>query len=289
MKVLTIIFISVLLAACSSKLEPVQIVDLWDTDAPTSSNLSKAERPGKYWTDYVSIPQLLIYKAASKGDGKAVVICPGGGYFGLNMAYEGTEWGRWFQQKGITAIVLKYRAPNHLASVPFEDVEQTFRYLRKNADELNLDPNKTGVIGFSAGGHLAAYASTHSALNVDTRPAFCVLYYSVITMEDGFTEVGSRYNLLGEHPSKDEIEKYSLEKQVNKNTPPTLIFANTDDPLVPVENSIMYADSLKNKGVLVDLNIYPTGGHGWGSSSDFEYTKDMTAKLETWIKSLDLK
>lgn len=289
MRYIVVIVAAVLLIACRQELEPMQTVDLWDGNPPTDSNLPKAERPGKYWTDYVSTPQLHIYKAKEKGDGKAVVICPGGGYFGLNMAYEGNEWGRWFQQKGITAIVLKYRAPNQHASVPFEDVEQTFRYIHENADQLNLDPNKTGIIGFSAGGHLAAYASTHSVQDEKTRPAFCVLYYALVTMEDDFTEKGSRENLLGAEASREDIEKYSLEKHVSKKTPPTLIFANVDDPLVPVENSIMYADSLKSKGVLVDLNVYPTGGHGWGSSSDFEHTKDMTTKLETWIKSLDLK
>lgn len=276
------------LASCNKQPAP-QIVNLWENDPPVSNNLALPESTdSEYWIYNVNVAKLHVYKASNNKSGKSVIICPGGGYYGLNMIYEGTEWARWFQQRGVTAIVLKYRTANGVTDVPFDDMKQTFRYMQTNAEELGVDPDKIGVVGFSAGGHLAAYASTLMMQEEPTmHPAFCVLVYSVITMEDEFTEKDSRKNLLGENLSEEEKTKYSFEKQITKKTPPTLIFANVDDDLVPVQNSEIYADSLMNKGIPVDIIVYPYGGHGWGSKAEFDQTDNMAQKMEDWV--LDLK
>ncbi|WP_370476309.1 prolyl oligopeptidase family serine peptidase [Tamlana flava] len=224
----------------------------------------------------VTTPTLKIFLADNKKvDNAGVVVCPGGSYGVLSHLKEGDKVAEWLNSIGISAFVLKYRLPSDLIMKektigPLQDAQEAIRTVRRNAKEWNLNPNKIGIIGFSAGGHLASTASTHYSDNVykngetSARPDFSMLIYPVISMEDGVTHAGSKMNLLGKNPSKELIEKYSNEKQVDKNTPPTILIHATDDGAVPIENSINYYMALKENKVPAEMHIYENGGHGFG-------------------------
>ncbi len=225
----------------------------------------------------VTEPTLKIFLAANTSSkNAAVIICPGGGYTVLSHEKEGDKVAQWFQSIGVSAFVLKYRLPSDVIMEdktvgPLQDAQEAVRVLRRNAAEWNLDPAKIGVIGFSAGGHLASTLSTHyndvvykSKDNVSARPDFSILIYPVISMEDGITHKGSKESLLGKNSSSDLIVKYSNEKQINENTPKTFLAHATDDGAVPVENSINYYLALKQNKVPAEMHLYEHGGHGFG-------------------------
>lgn len=230
-----------------------------------------------------------------KPNGQMVVVCPGGGYSIVSSYNEGLYAADWFLSKGITVCVVKYRLPNHNHTVPYADVANAFRYCRANAEGWGV--KQIGVIGFSAGGHLAATASNLWADAV-TRPDFSILIYPVITLTSGITHHGTHKNLLGEKKMIQEkyIDRYSLEKQVNRFTPPTFIALCSDDATVPAENSLMYYNKLIDVAVPVEMHIWPTGGHGWGFSSEkfkgkgkdkFAYARaEFEASLERWLEAL---
>ena len=224
----------------------------------------------------VTNPRLKVFLADNKNVANtAVVICPGGGYGVLSHDKEGDKIAEWLNSIGVSAFVLKYRLPSDLIMKdktigPLQDVQEAIRMLRRNAKDWNIDSNKIGIIGFSAGGHLASTASTHyndvvyTSDGTSARPDFSMLIYPVISMEDGITHNGSKVNLLEKKPSKELIAKYSNEKQVNENTPPTILIHATDDGAVPVENSINYYLALKKHKVPAEMHIYENGGHGFG-------------------------
>lgn len=224
----------------------------------------------------VSTPTLTAYLVdGNESSGVAVVICPGGGYSHLAINKEGYKVAKWFNSIGISAFVLKYRLPNDLIMKdksigPLQDAQEAIRLVRRNAVKWKLDPNKIGIMGFSAGGHLASTLSTHYNEKVydseplSARPDFSILIYPVISMEDGITHNGSRKNLLGENVSADLLDKYSNEKQIDARTPPTFLVHALDDKAVPVENSIHYLLKLKGNNVPAELHIYENGGHGFG-------------------------
>ena len=230
-----------------------------------------------------------------KPNGQMVVVCPGGGYSIVSSYNEGLYAADWFLSKGITVCVVKYRLPNHNHTVPYADVANAFRYCRANAEGWGV--KQIGVIGFSAGGHLAATASNLWADAV-TRPDFSILIYPVITITSGITHHGTHKNLLGEKKMLQEkyLDRYSLEKQVNRFTPPTFIALCSDDATVPAENSLMYYNKLIDVAVPVEMHIWPTGGHGWGFSSEkfkgkgkdkFAYARaEFEASLERWLEAL---
>tara|TARA_R110002049_G_scaffold114927_1_gene266595 strand:+ start:958 stop:2760 length:1803 start_codon:yes stop_codon:yes gene_type:complete len=221
-------------------------------------------------------PRLKVFLADNKNtNNAAVVICPGGGYGVLSHYKEGDKVAEWLNSIGVSAFVLKYRLPSDLIMKdktigPLQDAQEAIRTLRRNAKDWHIDPTKIGIIGFSAGGHLASTASTHyndrvyASDEISARPDFSMLIYPVISMEDGITHQGSKVNLLGKNPSADLIQKYSNEKQVNDNTPPTILIHATDDGAVPVENSINYYLALKQHKVPAEMHIYENGGHGFG-------------------------
>ncbi|MFV0566170.1 MAG: prolyl oligopeptidase family serine peptidase [Flavobacteriaceae bacterium] len=207
----------------------------------------------------------------------AIIICPGGGYSVLSHIKEGDKVAEWLNSIGISAFVLKYRLPSDAIMEnktigPLQDVQKAIRSIRENAKNFNIDPNKVGVIGFSAGGHLASTASTHyndtvypiTENTLSARPDFALLIYPVISMENGITHNGSKENFLGKNPHRALVEKYSNEKQVTKNTPPTILIHATDDGAVPVENSINYYLALKKHNVKTEMHLYENGGHGFG-------------------------
>ena len=252
------------------------------------------------WTriDKVSDPTLDFYPAPKeKSNGTAVVICPGGGYAVLAIDHEGAQVAKWFNSMGITAFVLKYRLPSNKIMVdksiaPLQDAQEALRIVRRNAKEWNINPDKIGIMGFSAGGHVASTLSTHYSDKVyevkdasSARPDFSLLIYPVISMEADITHMGSRENLLGKNPSREMVKRFSNEQQVTKDTPPAFLVCSSDDDVVPIQNSIDYLLALKKAGVHGELHVYESGGHGYGlgRSKDTEITWPNACKK--WLEA----
>lgn len=233
-----------------------------------------------------------------KPNGQMVIVCPGGGYSYVSTYNEGVYVAEWMLERGITVGVVKYRMPNGKCIVPHEDMENAFRYCRSKASEWKLE--QIGVMGFSAGGHLAATTSTMWNEDI-TRPDFSILIYPVITMEVGLTHQGTRENLIKKNAVwKEHIsDKYSMENQVTRFTPATFIALCSDDFTVPAENSLRYYNKLIDNDVEAEMHIYPKGGHGWGFSSEryvgkgkdrFAYARsEFEASLERWLNVIRMK
>ena len=223
---------------------------------------------------------LTIYPA-KKPNGQAIVACPGGGYAGIATTHEGHDMAAWFNTQGITYAVLHYRMPYGKHEVPLSDAHQAIRYLRKNADKWGIQT--VGIMGSSAGGHLASTAATH--FTAETRPDFQILFYPVVTMGE-FTHQGSKNNLLGMNPSEELVKLYSNELQVNEQTPPAFIMHSSDDTAVPVQNTINYYLAMCKHGVPASVHFYPVGGHGWGYNESFPYKTQWKNELEKWLKEI---
>ena len=221
---------------------------------------------------------------AKKGNGMAIVACPGGGYSHLAMAHEGKSMADWFNSQGITYAVLRYRMPNGHNEVPLSDSQQALRIMRQHAQEWNV--KKLGIMGSSAGGHLASTTATHFT-DAETRPDFQILFYPVITMDPAYTHMGSHDNLLGKNPSKELEQKYSNELQVTPQIPPAFILHSSDDTVVPVANSVNYYTALVKNKVPASLHTYPVGGHGWGYRDSFPYKRQWTGELEKWLREIN--
>lgn len=243
-------------------------------------------------TSKVSKPELYVYQAA-KPNSAAVIICPGGGYGILAIDKEGHDVAKKFQEIGITAFVLKYRLPSDLIMKdkslgPLQDALQAIYLVRKNATSFNVDPNRVGIMGFSAGGHLASTASTHFAdmkidnqENISLRPSFSILIYPVITFGIS-THGGSVKNLLGENPTEEQKKYFSSERQVTPQTPPAFLIHANSDKTVPVQNSLRYNEALVKNNVPVEMHIYQAGGHGFGLFN--KTTKDdWFERLKNWL------
>lgn len=274
-------FASILLLLVSLNLAAQQTIPLYPSSIPNSTTYSmkeiKMERDGQL-IGYRSIsqPTLAVYLPDEKtATGTAVVICPGGGYGMESYRAEGTNIAEAFVKKGIAAFILKYRLPGDSImpdkSVgPLQDAQQAIKIVRQRAEEWKLNPAKIGIMGFSAGGHLASTTGTHfnksyipNDENVSLRPDFMILIYPVISMKEGLTHGGSRTNLLGKTPSEEQIKLFSNELQVNQNTPPTWITHTGDDTVVPVENSILFYKELVRNKVPAEMHLYPAGNHGF--------------------------
>lgn len=229
-------------------------------------------------------PSLRVFLPAPElATGRAVVACPGGGYSGLAVNHEGYDWAPYFNKQGIALIVLKYRMPKGDRTLPISDAEAAMKMVRDSADVWNLNPNDIGIMGSSAGGHLASTIATHAPEAL--RPNFQILFYPVITMDKSFTHMGSHDNLLGKDASADLEQEFSNEKQVTKETPRAFIVYSDDDKVVPPANGVNYYLALNKKGVPSVLHIYPTGGHGWGIREDFLYKSEMQNELTSWLRS----
>ncbi|MDR2041535.1 MAG: alpha/beta hydrolase [Tannerella sp.] len=283
------IFICLLTLCGATAVEAQQVIKLWEGNPPTDNEITAAEnRDANHWITNVSSPELIVYlPEKGKGNGKAVIVCPGGGYAGLASHHEGTLVAQWLAGRGIAAFILKYRMPNGHKEVPLEDAQQAIRHVRSHATEWQIRPDQIGIAGFSAGGHLASTASTHFTVigGVSSRPDFSILFYPVITMEMT-THAGSRRNLLGDHPSLADLHTFSNEKQVNVNTPPAIILLSDDDTGVLPENSIRYYQALKANGIKAALYIFPTGEHGWGWNKDFAYHRQFLELLAAWLEDI---
>lgn len=278
------ILLSLLLIATTtlSAQKPIEL-PLWPNGAPNTNGLTGTEENlegGR--VAHVVTPSITVYPA-SKPNGMAIVMCPGGGYARLAMYHEGHDMASWLNAQGITYVVLKYRMPNGHYEVPLSDAEQAIRLVREHATEWGVNPQRVGVMGASAGGHLAASLATLYSSN-DTRPDFQILFYPVISMAKGVTHGGSRQNLIGENPSQELEQKYSLEQQVTDHTPQAFIMLSSDDDAVPPANSISYYQALLANKIPATLHAYPTGGHGWGYGDYFTYKRQWTGELEKWLR-----
>lgn len=260
-----------------------QVIPLYETVPNAIASKEVVEKSdttatGRIRTSMVTMPTLTaFFPATGKANGCAVIICPGGGYSYLVMNQEGTEVAEAFAKKGVAAFVLKYRLPNdkimHDKAIgPLQDAQQAIKMVRERAGEWHIDTAKIGIIGFSAGGHLASTASTHfndkiidNKNNTSLRPDFSILVYPVISFSDSLAHKGSRRALLGrDTASIAKVDYYSNEKQVTAATPPTFLLHATDDKVVQVGNSISYYQSLIRYGVKAESHIYFAGGHGFG-------------------------
>lgn len=278
-----------------------EVVSLWETTIPSSiinDNYKEIEifKEGVLNnTSNVSNPTLSIFLPSKEfANGTSVVICPGGGYSHLAINKEGFKVAKWFNSIGVAAFVLKYRLPSDLIMRdktvgPLQDAQEALRFVRRNTKKYGIDSNKIGIMGFSAGGHLASTLSTHyndkvyASDETSARPNFSILIYPVVSMEESITHNGSKNNLLGKNATEKIITKYSNEKNVEANTPPTFLVHATDDGSVPVENSINYYLALKNNNVLVEMHLFQKGGHGFGLGKT-DSSKNWTYCLENWLK-----
>lgn len=271
---------TLLLAACVAQPPAPPVVPLWTDKAPHAVVDSPSDKPS-----------VAIYRAM-KPNGTAVVVCPGGGYGALANDHEGKQVAEFFNSLGVTAFVLKYRIvqkdrPGPLQPAPLLDAQRAIRWARAHAKEYGVVPNRIGIMGFSAGGHLASTAGTHfDAGNpqaadpidrVSCRPDFLILAYPVISMEPGVTHNGSRNNLLGANPDPKLIELYSNDKQVTKDTPPTFLFHTSEDTAVLPENALRFYSACKTNNVPVELHMYEKGRHGVGINP-----KGVSVGTDTW-------
>ncbi len=247
-------------------------MNLWPQGAPNSNG--DAADSAKVW---VYLPK----KEAATG--RAVVICPGGGYSHLAMSHEGHDWAPFFNNMGIAAVVLKYRMPHGNREVPVSDAEEAVRLVRRNAQSWGVDAQDVGIMGSSAGGHLASTIATQST--GDAAPDFQILFYPVITMMPDITHKGSHDNLLGPEAKKKDEHKYSNDLQVSRVTPRAYIALSDDDHVVLPVNGVNYYIELYRHDVPATLHVYPSGGHGWGNRDSFMFHNEMQLDLKAWLRS----
>ena len=274
-----------------------EVINIWEESVPNS--IYSAD----YQEDYnekedrlsnVTYPTLTVFEPENPNR-TSVIICPGGGYQFLAINKEGYKTAEWFNSMGITAFVLKYRLPSdeimeNKSVGPLQDAQEAVRYIRRHASNWNLDPNKIGVLGYSAGGHLAVSLSTKYDEEVYTpqdetsaKPNFSLLIYPVFSMTDETTHQGSRNRLLGKNPSDELIQQFSAEKLVNAKTPPAFLVHALDDKGVAAENSIDYFLKLRQHQDISEMHLYQNGGHGFGLGNKGS-SRFWTKTAEKWLK-----
>jgi acetyl esterase/lipase len=280
--------VAVLLVACGlvrAQTPAPQTVLLWPDGAPGAQGGEEADKP-----------TLTIYlPPAEKAAGTGVVVCPGGGYARLAMEHEGKQVAEWLNSLGVAAFVLKYRlGPRYHHPVQLGDARRAIRYVRQQAGRLGVDPTRVGIMGFSAGGHLASTAATHfdagDARHADpverfsSRPDFAVLCYPVITLKPPHAHAGSRRMLLGENPDAKLVDLLSNDERVTPETPPTFLFHTTEDTAVPPENSVLFYLALRRAGVRAELHVYERGRHGVGLAPTDPVLSSWPDRLKDWLK-----
>ncbi len=262
---------------------------LWPEGAPLAKGDNSEDQP-----------TLTLYNPGEKlKNGCSVVICPGGGYWKIAMDHEGIEVAKWLNAHGITAFILKYRkAPDYQHPAPMLDVKRAIRWVRFHAADFQIDPNKIGILGFSAGGHLASTASTHfdhgdseASDPIDrrsSRPNFSILLYPVISFTTEYTHQGSKRNLLGENPDSKLVKQFSNELQVKEETPPAFLMHASGDTGVPAENSILYYMALRKMNIPAEMHIFEKGGHGFGLAPEDPVLSQWPGLCIQWMKSREL-
>ena len=250
--------------------------------------------PGAVGDTALDKPTVTPYLPAQNPTHTAIVVCPGGGYVTLAISYEGVEVAQWLNARGVAAFVLTYRhGPRYRFPIPLLDAQRAIRYVRSHAVEDSLDPDRIGIMGFSAGGHLASTAGTHfdagnpgatdPVERVGSRPDFMVLAYPVISMEPGITHTGSLHMLLGEQPNPMLENELSNETQVTPQTPPTFLFSTTKDETVPVMNSVLFYEALLRAGVPAELHLFEQGHHGSGLGQRSPELRMWPVLLQNWL------
>ncbi len=285
-----------LASACGLLADNDSVIDLWPEGVPglrADASAEKTMDAGRI--SNVHRPTLtLIAPASAAANGTAVIICPGGGYTRLAFDHEGVVPAQWFRSLGVTAFILKYRLKEYGHPAPLRDVLRAVRTVRSRAAEYQIRPDRIGVLGFSAGGHLAASSGTlfdspdgRTGAPIDAvsaRPDFILLVYPVITMGPQHSHQGSRTALLGQNPQSELVKRLSVETQVSKETPPAFIVQTQEDKTVDVENSLMFYQALRNAGVPAELHLYAKGPHGFGMGPGFGPASDWPARAESWMR-----
>jgi acetyl esterase/lipase len=269
-----------------------QVTLLWPNGAPGAKGNSDSDKPS-----------LTIYTPDKENaNGTAVIICPGGSYSMLASDHEGRQIAQWLNKLGVTGFLLKYRVHDSISGyshpAPLQDAQRAVRMVRSNAKQWNIDPNRIGILGFSAGGHLASSAGTHFnerysdiVDNIDQascRPDFMILIYPVVTLLEPYTHVGSRENLLGKNPDPKLIDNLSNEKMVTAQTPPTFLVHANDDKDVPSENSVNFYLALRKAGVPAEIHIYEKGGHGFGPGTNLGSVSSWMTRCADWMQGRKL-
>jgi acetyl esterase/lipase len=296
---LALLFAAVLPLACAAAPPSAAVMPLWPEGAPGAKAGLGPERNEDGRTSNVSEPTLTVYgPAVDHPNGTAVIICPGGGYVRLSSQREGEQYATWLSSLGITSFVLKYRMAEFGHPAPLQDVLRAVRLVREHAGEFHVRSDRIGVMGSSAGGHLAASAGTlfdhplgRTGAPIDrisARPDFLMLLYPVITMDAPAVHAGSRKALLGANPSGDALQLMSLEKQVSSATPPTLLIHTQADQTVPVENSILFYQALTRAKVPAEMYLFEHGSHGMGMRAGLGTASSWPRRAEAWLKDRGL-
>jgi acetyl esterase/lipase len=271
---------------CAAEDTKPQTILLWPHGAPGAVGEEEKDKP----TLTIFLPP------TDKANGAAVVICPGGGYGFLAVDHEGKQIAEWLNSIGVAGFMLKYRlAPRYHHPAPLQDAQRALRTVRAGAKEWKIDPQRIGIWGFSAGGHLASTAGTHFDTGksdaedpierVSCRPNFMILAYPVISMEPGTSHMGSRDNLIGKNPDPKLVENLSNEKQVTEQTPPTFLFHTSTDSAVLPENSIKFYLALRKAKVPAEIHIYEKGPHGVGLAPKDPVLSTWKDRLEAWLRA----
>lgn len=271
------------------------IIPIWPEGVPNAqpNGGDEYEKDGRIFN--VQRPTLTFYAPdPAKANGTAVIICPGGGYVRLAIGHEGGDIAQWLRSLGVTTFVLKYRLGEYGQPAPLQDVLRAIRLVRSRAAEFHIAPDRIGVFGGSAGGHVATCAGTLYDLPagktgapldaVSGRPDFLMLVYPVVTMKDPYVHAGSRRHLLGENPSPELIAQWSTEDHVTKDTPPTFLMHTQEDQTVPCENSILFYEALRRAGVPAELHLYEKGAHGVGMAPGHGTTSDWPQQAAAWLR-----
>jgi acetyl esterase/lipase len=297
---LATLLMSTALTVAASAVPEITTFPLWPEGVPNQKKgLGPEHVDAGGWVTHIEIPTLTFYPpAVDRPNGTAVIICPGGGYVGLSRAREGVQYANWLSHLGVTSFVLTNRVGEYGHPAPLQDVLRAIRLVRSRAAEFKIDPARIGVMGSSAGGHLAACAGTlydnpagktGAPLDaVNARPDFLILLYPVITMDNPAMHVGSRENLLGKNPSAELVHLMSVEQQVTAHTPPTLLIHTQEDQSVPVENSILFFQALTRAKVPAEMYLFEHGSHGMGMRDGLGTASDWPDRAAEWLRARGL-
>jgi acetyl esterase/lipase len=290
---------ALLMTALTAFAAPPVVIPLWPEGVPGARTLGTERIAEGERISNISEPTLTVYPAAvDRPNGTAVIIAPGGGYGFVSYAREGVQYANWLSTLGVTSFILKYRLSEFGHPAPLQDVLRAVRLVRSRAAEFNVDPARIGVMGSSAGGHLAASAGTlfdhpagrtGAALDATSaRPDFLILMYPVITMDDPYAHAGSRQNLLGAKPAPEMLRLMSLDKQVTASTPPSLLIHTQEDQAVPVENSLLFYQALTKAKVPAEMYLFERGSHGMAMRAELGTASDWPARAAEWLRGRGL-